>query len=268
MKFLMICFVGLWALFGTTNFANADYAKGMAALRKGDHAKAVAELEAAAEKGEMLAVLELLKTIRKTKGKPDAKRGYYYWVKVAADDGHPMSAMELSRYFHRAKNKKGTVHYLHRAARAGHRTAQFEIGNILIDGMGGFVNKNIPQGVLFIALSAEQKLPHAMIRMANLFKLGVGVKRDWFASAAYAVHARQLAYRQGDSRLENYAHQIVLETHKHLSKKEKLDLSYRVDKCSGAIWVCAQKNSSRYDREHKKYRLTTAQAVAAYFGEK
>ena len=82
------------------------------------------------------------------------------------------------------------------------------------------------------------------------------------------MHGRLLAYREGNTSLENYAHQLVLETHKHLSKKEKQDLSYRVNKCTGAIWVCAQKSSSHYDREHKTYRLNLQDAVKTYFGKK
>jgi len=77
------------------------------------------------------------------------------------------------------------------AARAGDARAQYMAGMMYLFGQG--TRRNIPEGARWLQKSAQAGLPQAMVSIAGLYDVGVGVPFD----PARAVQLRQQAARAG-----------------------------------------------------------------------
>ena len=251
--------------------AFADLRKGEAAFDNKDYETALREYRAAAEAGEREGIVGVLKVIKTTQGGVMPKEGYGRWLIAAADRGHGESAWELAVRLTRGdgldRNPEAARHYAVIAAKDRFAPALLIVGRNLVQGSDGF-QRNIPEGVLYLALSAQQDNAEAMVILAGLFLSGEGVDQDDFAAVVWADFARGVTW-EDKPKLNQMARQIGGDAEKRLSTIEKYQTRGRRKNCVAAIWICAQRKSEDwevFDKVHSS--LDPTEAIQRYFKDR
>ncbi|MBB3997463.1 tetratricopeptide repeat protein [Aureimonas pseudogalii] len=160
---------------------------------KNDDAAARDLMKSAADQGNPLAAFnygQMLIQSAPTGGFAEAL-GYF---RKAADGGVPDAEYALSQLYAYGKGMEKpddaeARRWLSEAARAGHDTAQIELGIWLINGRGGAA---VPaEGFRWLKGAAERGNPIAVNRVAHLYKDGVGVPADRSEAGKWIVLARR-----------------------------------------------------------------------------
>ena len=91
-------------------------------------------------------------------GSPKSEKRAIFWLKLAADKGHPKACFYLGMFFtgHLGLKENGrqVVHWLGMAAENGNAEAMMFLSKIFIRGMHG-VKKNLQEGSLLLRSAAE-----------------------------------------------------------------------------------------------------------------
>ncbi len=149
--------------------------------RKEKTTRKLAELTAAADKGDVKAMEEL--TDIYFHGRNGVKIDYpqaFKWCKMNAEKGVPKAQAFLAYLYRHGlgtkKDMKMAVKWYQRAAKAGNADAQAELGHFHETGEG--VRKNLPEAVKLYKLAAAKGQPVAQYSLACLYSKGQGVETN------------------------------------------------------------------------------------------
>ncbi len=161
--------------------AQAELRAGDQAYEQGDFARAVRELEPAAEQGDVKAEI-ILGTIYWTGGKGVTRddRKALAWFRRAADQGNA-EAQDLVGIAYVegrgvAKNPAEAVAWFRRSAEQGDADGEFSLGFSYFAGEG--VKRDAKTGVAWLEKSAAQDFPPAEEMLGRIYISGAGVAAD------------------------------------------------------------------------------------------
>ena len=174
-----LLFVGL-LFFGFVPTAGADLASGARAFKAGDHATALAEFSALANKGEPLAQLALGLMYAEGAGVPRDYAAAAKWYRAAADQGLVQAQHNLgTAYFSGAGVKRDyaqAARWFRLAADQGDARAQNNLGHMYTKGQG--VPHDDVEAAKWYLRAAESGNIHAQVNLAASYRAGRGVPRD------------------------------------------------------------------------------------------
>lgn len=134
----------------------------------------VSDLVGRAEKGELVAQLELAAIYAKGEGVPKDNAAAARWFLKAAEQGDANAQFILGQRY--SKDVAEAVKWFSKAAEQGHGEARMNLGGIYIAGKG--VLKNSTEAAKWFLLSAEQGNPAAQCQIGRMHLTGAGVPKD------------------------------------------------------------------------------------------
>ena len=112
----------------------------------------------------------------------------------------PLTDMETAQQAYENYDRTRALEYFLKAAERGDKDAQYYAGLMLAEGQGTPRNaKDIPAAVKWYEKAAEQNQPDALVALARLYVLNVGVNAD--PEKALSLYERAIdAYPPGEKR--------------------------------------------------------------------
>lgn len=178
--------------------ALADVESGVDAWGRGDYARAVAEWQGPAAKGNPDAQYNLAQAYRLGRGVPqDTKKAEELYAKAAAL-GHPLAADNYGLMLFQQGRKSDAIPYLRDAVGRGDPRAQYLLGIAHFN--GDFIDKDWVRAYALVSLANGQGLPQAAPAMAEMDRYIPLAQRQEAAALATrmqteadAARAQQLA---------------------------------------------------------------------------
>lgn len=160
------------------------------------------------------------------------------WLQDSAD-GEPRATYYLSLLYAQGKGVKRNPHlameYLAAAARAGHKVAQFNLGNHY--NQGKWVEENPAQAAKWWRIAADADMPRAQHNLATLYLLGRGVPKDLKQARYWYQRAAALGSKPSASALEAFVEQV----HGSARSKPPAVSAEAPLKALGSSWLLRQK---------------------------
>ena len=168
--------LGLAAAILAANTALAGLAQGLDAHRRGDHAAAFAQFQAAAESGVVEAQYRLALMYFNGESVPESYRDALHWFEQAAKAGHADAQFRVAAMYDasegvRRSNPLTSYKWYKRAAEQGHPQAQFVMGNLYADGVR--VPQNYEKAFAWYKKAAENGHVLAQYEVARYFDVGL-----------------------------------------------------------------------------------------------
>ncbi|MCW5588603.1 MAG: sel1 repeat family protein [Legionellales bacterium] len=159
---------------------------------KKDYAKALAWLKLAAENGDDNARVYLGVAYFYGKGVKQDPEKALYWFRQAAHQGDINIEKFLQKTYFNSISKDShhqIIPYIEAQAKAGKADAQYFLGLLYTQGVGGFAEDDVKASYWF-EKAAKQNMAEAQYNLAVNYLYGLGVKQDdnlaiyWFQKAA------------------------------------------------------------------------------------
>ncbi len=176
--------------------ARADHDAGTSAYKRGDYATALAEFRQAAERGSVVAQINLAAMYYKGQGVPQDDAEAAKWYRKAADQGDAVAQNNIGLMY---DNGRGVpqdygeaVKWYRRAAEQDQSGAQFNLAVMYRNGLG--VAPDPAEAALWFQRAAQAGLAEAQYTMGRMRHLGIILVRDdrralaWYRRAAAQGH--------------------------------------------------------------------------------
>ena len=256
--------LGLVVAVVAANTALAGLEQGLDAHRRGDHAEAFAQFQAAADSGVAQAQYRLALMYFNGESVPESYRDALRWFERAAEAGHADAQYRVAAMYDasegvRSSNPLTAYKWYKRAAEQGQVEAQFVMGNLYADGVR--VPQNYEKAFAWYKKAAQSGHVLAQYEVARYFDVGLesvlctqsvspakcrertrnahlqkvqqddAVAFDWFLKAARGGHAAaQLRvgqmYEDGEGTKRDY--QRAVEWYTRAAEQGLIEARYRL----------------------------------------
>lgn len=136
----------------------------------------------------------------KTPGKIGLAQAFPWFEKAAeanlADAQYALSQIYANGTDKIARDDTKAREYLLRAAVKGYDTAQYDLGQWLVEGRGG--ERDYDAGFKWTAAAARRGMVAAQASLARLYRDGLGTEGDLVKAAAWYIVAQRAGYRSPD----------------------------------------------------------------------
>ena len=168
------------ALAVTAVTARADFDAGLEAFKRGDVATAVAEWQAAADRGDAESAYHLGVVYAEGRGVPQDPQRAFELLSRASDGGSRDATFALAQLYSAGigveRDADRALELLNKAADAGQVVALFHLGMLHAEGRG--VPQDPKRAFELVSRAADQGSLGATVAQAEMFMNGFGVERD------------------------------------------------------------------------------------------